>query len=78
MNGKDEEVGYVIERHLYSVLHYWTGHSLGTTAAWSPKPDDAIRFARAEDAAIVLGWLLAGEGNVTQHLWLRAGRGEGR
>jgi hypothetical protein len=67
-----EETGYVIEKHINSVLHYWDGHyvKVSESKGWSPKHEDAIRFARFEDASIVLAWLLGGEGNVVSHLWM--------
>ena len=66
---RPDEMGWVIEKHMYSVLHYWTGRQFNREPSWSTKPADAIRFARAEDGAIVLSWCLGGDGNVVQHIW---------
>jgi hypothetical protein len=71
-----DERGWVVEKHINGVLHYWNGRacfSLGQLqrgAWWTTAHADAIRFARQEDAAVVLSWLLDGEGRVAEHLWL--------
>lgn len=64
-----DELGWVIERYFHSVVHYWGGRATDR-AGWSANNQDAIRFARADDAANVLGWLLGGDGRVTQHAWV--------
>jgi len=68
------EVGYVIERYHHSILEYFDGHACPgpSTQAfypWSEKHENAVRFARAEDASIIQAWFLKGEGRVVQHLW---------
>lgn len=66
------ETGWVIERWRNSELFYWTGRNqvqLGSTLGWSHNSLEALRFARAKDAATVLSWLLQGEGRVAEHVW---------
>lgn len=59
------EKGWVIERHIHSQLHYWTGRP----NHWSTKHHDALRFARETDAALMLTYHCEGNGNVVEHLW---------
>lgn len=59
---------YVIERDYNSELHYWNGRH-ANAQGFVPQHSEACRFARAEDASIVLAWLLDGVGRVVQHLW---------
>lgn len=58
--------GWLIERHVNSELRYWCGRAPDN---FLPKHDEAIRFARAEDANIVLAWLCGGVGRTAEHLW---------
>ncbi len=64
------ELAYVIERHINSELRYWGGRRTDD-AGFVVDHSEAIRFARRDDGAIVLSWLLGGCGNVTQHGWER-------
>ena len=66
----DRELGFVIEKYINGELVYWHGRT--GAYVWTAKHDEAIRFARAEDASVVLAWLLNGEGRVTEHMWVRA------
>lgn len=61
-------IGFLIERHFNSELRYWNGRST-EAIGFTPKHDEACRFARHEDAAIVLSWLLDGNGKVAEHSW---------
>lgn len=63
-----EEIGWVIERHINSELRYWDGRSFGDESFVSDSLK-AIRFARSEDAQVVLAWGLKGLGRVGQHMW---------
>lgn len=58
--------GFVIERHVNSELRYWGGHRADH---FTPNHEEAIRFARAEDAGIVLAWLCDGMGRIAEHTW---------
>lgn len=68
--------GWVIEKYWNGELQYWTGRFIDARG-WSSKHDEARRFARCEDASIVLAWLLNGEGRAVEHLWQAALRAEG-
>ena len=60
------EKGWLIERHINSELRYWCGHA---AEDFRPQHADAVRFAREEDANIVLAWLCKGVGRVAEHAW---------
>lgn len=60
------EIGWCIERQINSDLRYWGGRAANH---FTPKHDEAIRFARQEDANIVLAWLCDGQGRVAEHAW---------
>jgi len=62
------QYGWVIERYVNGELRYWCGRGI---ADFRPEHDEAIRFAREEDAAIVLSWLCDGQGRAAQHGWSR-------
>ena len=63
-----QEIGWLIERHTNSTLEYWTGR--GTEGSgWTRESNEACRFARFEDASVVLSWLLDGNGRVVEHMW---------
>lgn len=62
------EVGVVIERHINSELRYFNGRFLDDRG-FVPKHEEAIRFAREEDAVVILAWLLGGRGRVAEHIW---------
>lgn len=65
-----EEQGWLIERITRHVPFYWTGKSLQEHGhGFSHDPNDAVRFAREEDALKVLNGVLAGYGVVRQHIW---------
>lgn len=61
-------IGFLIERYFNSELRYWNGRSTAAIG-FTPKHGEACRFARHEDAAIVLSWLLDGNGKVAEHSW---------
>lgn len=63
----ERQSGWVIERYINSELFYWEGRS--TDRHWSRDHNDAIRFARAQDAGIILAWLLDGQGRAAEHVW---------
>ena len=69
------ETAWVIERHIGSVLHYWTGRvidSKGYPSKGYPRSSDhrdAVRFARRVDAASMLTWHCQDIGNVVEHSW---------
>lgn len=62
-----DEYGWVIERYINGVLHYWAGHAADD---FNSDHLRAIRFSRREDAAIVLAWLCSGLGNPAEHKWV--------
>lgn len=62
------EVAWVIEAN----GSYWDGR-LATEAGFTTDPDEAVRFARMEDAERVKYWLLKDHAfalRSTQHVWL--------
>lgn len=63
------ERGYLIERYINSELRFWNGRATDATG-FVPDSNNATRFARAEDGAIVLSWLLGGNGRVACHEWI--------
>jgi hypothetical protein len=72
----NKETGWVIERHVNGTLKYWNGkpHRDGVDrnardGAFHYDHMEAIRFAREEDASIVLAWLCDGMGRVAEHSW---------
>lgn len=78
----DRESGWVIERFLFSELHYWTGDVFSLAvdgdlfsrryldAGFKTDPNAALRFSRRQDAAMILRRLLADNGRVAEHIWL--------
>ena len=64
-----ETTAWLIERHIDSRLHYWTGRLAKEQMCWSSKVTDAVRFARRTDAESILSWHLEGVGNVVEHGW---------
>jgi hypothetical protein len=62
------ESGWVIEKLNHSETIYWAGR--GMEGSFERDVNQAIRFSRAEDAALVLSWLFKGEGRVAEHVWL--------
>lgn len=70
-----EEIGWLVERYWNGTLVYWTGKPAKTSygpdikTGWSKDADEALRFAREQDAWTVLSWSLEGEGRVTQHMF---------
>lgn len=67
----EREIGWLIEKHINSELRYWDGR-FTDDRAFTTNHSEAVRFARQEDASIVLGWLLGGIGRVAQHGWDRS------
>lgn len=77
-----KESGWLIEREMNGSLHYWTGrvddmrtsgnisnnHAIGISL-WSRESLDALRFARRQDAEVILYRLCAGVGRVAEHGW---------
>lgn len=66
MSDQKKMTGWLIERYNNSILTFWCGHNQTDFRA---ELDNAIRFARAEDAAAVLSWLCTGNGRVAEHQW---------
>jgi len=62
-----EEPAWVIERYTNSELFYWCGRAPDD---FRRNHEDAIRFARQEDAMVVLAWICRGQGCVAQHIWM--------
>ncbi len=63
-----DETGWVIE--CGTEPQYWTGRGPDT---WSRKHEDAIRFARRDDAEIVRSWIVKPGGpyaRAVQHGWV--------
>ena len=72
---EQHETAWVIERYWHSELQYFTGdvfqvRDVNTTGAFDRDHLKAMRFARAEDAALVLSRWLDGLGRVAEHIWL--------
>jgi hypothetical protein len=71
-----EKNGWLIERWYGDVLHYWNagncgGRNDGTVESmFTPTHEDAVRFARKQDAEVILYRLLRGEGRVVEHIWM--------
>jgi len=65
-----EEVGWCIVRYIGSGLTYWNGRFLDSSRGFETDNLKAIRFARQEDASIVLSWLLGNEGAAQEHMWV--------
>lgn len=61
-----DEVGWCIERHLKSRLHYWAGRNGDD---WRPDHSEALRFARRADAELMLTYHCQGVGRVAEHMW---------
>lgn len=64
-----EQPCYLIERYILNTLHFWSGR-FADVRGFTTKSEDALRFARTEDANVVLAWLLDGSGRVVEHLWV--------
>ena len=70
-----EEIGWLVERYWNGTLVYWTGKPAKTSygpdikTGWSKDANEALRFAREQDAWTVLSWSLDSEGRVAQHLF---------
>lgn len=63
--------GWVIERYINSVVHYWTGKGEGeSNGNFTQRHDDALRLARDEDAQVILCRMCAGNGRIAQHAWV--------
>ncbi len=59
-------IGWVIERYINNELRYWGGRAVDNFTA---KNEEAIRFAREEDARLVLAWICGGQGRAAEHMW---------
>jgi len=75
MTDKKRESAWLIERYHNSDIEYWNGRGTekpygGQQYPWVRGANDALRFARYEDAAIVLSWLLDARGRVAEHVWM--------
>lgn len=74
-----EKSYWLIERHINDTLYYWSvgqpslsrraQHYGSRLDGWCTDPDAAVRFARREDAGIVLN-RLGGNGRVAEHMWV--------
>lgn len=73
-NPRHEQLGWVIERHINNRLHFWNAGALGhgRKDGFTDLIDDAVRFAREEDASIVLFHVCDGQGRVAEHSWISA------
>lgn len=67
---KDRLVAWLIERKFHGVTHYWTGRPNDHLGVWSTKPDEAMRFARKDDANAMLTWHCEGIGESVEHVWV--------
>ena len=68
-----DQTGWVIERYSGDELFYWDGRGLGDyhkPRGFSSKNEEAIRFARKEDAEAILFRLLEGHGRAVEHVWM--------
>lgn len=65
-----DEIAWLIERHIASKLHYWTGETRPNP--WTTDPNRALRFSRQTDANCMLTWHCEDNGRVVQHLWMGA------
>lgn len=65
-------VAWLIERYIHNRIHYWSagGGGHGRSDGFSDRYEDAVRFSRFEDAAVVLSRLCEGYGRVAQHAWI--------
>lgn len=64
------EVGWVIETGRTT---YWDGRQAGRNAHFTGDPDEAMRFARFEDAERARCWLLEEQSAMlrsSEHVWL--------
>lgn len=68
MAKKQEETGWLIERHVYSTLYFWAG--LPDKDGFREDANLAVRFCREEDASRVLSSICGGMGRVAEHKWL--------
>ena len=73
MSEQVEELAWVIERYYYSRLEYWActnDYKPNDATAFRADHLAAIRFAREQDAAMVLSALLNNQGRVAEHMWI--------
>ena len=63
--------GWLIERYINDKLHFWNAGALGhgRRDGFTDLIDDAVRFARQEDASTVLFHVCDGQGRVAEHVW---------
>lgn len=70
-NSIDQEIGWLIERCLGGPALWWDGHGKDTFSGIN----HAVRFARREDAQIVLEHIIDGFDRqhcvVTEHIWVK-------
>ena len=66
------ESGWLIERYISDRLHFWNAGALahGRRDGFTDLIDDAVRFARKEDASTVLFRVCDGQGRVAEHVWI--------
>lgn len=62
----EDERGWVIERYIHSRLHYWAGRN---AEDWRTGNEDALRFARRDDAELMLNYHCDGIGRTAEHVW---------
>lgn len=62
-----KQSAWVIERDIFSRLHYWAGRRPDD---WRADPAEALRFARRADAELMLTYHCEGIGRVSEHIWL--------
>lgn len=64
-----EESGWLIERYINGSCRWWNGRGTGDEC-FVGDSNEAIRFMREQDGAVVLSWMLNGHGRVTEHAWV--------
>lgn len=67
---KESETGWLIES---GATTWWDGRNAGDYATFTADPNDAVRFARFEDAEVVRCWLLKPISRLlrsTEHMWM--------
>lgn len=71
LHGNECGRGWLIERYINDKLHFWNAGALGhgRRDGFTDLIDDAVRFARQEDASTVLFHVCDGQGRVAEHVW---------
>jgi hypothetical protein len=61
------QAAWVVERYTNGRLEYFQGRGADS---WTYKNDDAMRFAREQDAQRACGWLCNDMGRAAEHMWI--------